>query len=258
MKLIDAHTHVSCPDFQEDRTEVLKRAFEVCDYLIDIGAGTEAGAHQRAKELAENNESIYFTAGVHPHDAEELGQDPKLRKEIEALLPHPKCVAVGECGLDYFYDHSPREAQMEVFRWQIELAQKHELPLMIHTRNAEDDTKQLLRDYTGKGIFHCFTGSKDLADFGLKKDFMISFSAIPSFKKADELRELFVSLPVENILTETDAPYLAPAPMRGKRNEPSFIKYTAEFLANQKKLALDDFVQTTHRNALKVFHKITS
>ncbi len=256
MKLIDIHTHLSSPEFDAGREEYLKRALEVCDSIIDIGAGTSADAIQRAKSLAESHQQIYFTVGVHPHDAETIGQDSQILKEIEALALHPKCVAIGECGLDYYYGHSPQEIQKKVFEWHIALSQKVNLPLMIHTRDAEEDTKKLLQNYSGKAVFHCFTGSQSLADFAISKEFLVSFSGIVTFKNADDLRQVFKSLPVQNIVIETDAPYLAPVPMRGKKNEPSFIQYTAKFLADLKKMPEADFALQTTQNALNFFTKI--
>jgi TatD DNase family protein len=256
--LVDTHTHLSCPDFEEDRDEALARALEVCDYLIDIGAGTSPDSHLRAKSFAETNQRVYFTSGVHPHDAEKLGMDSEMRQSIESLLSHPKCVAVGECGLDYFYDHSPSGPQKEVFKWQIELAEKTGLPLSIHTREAEEDTKTLLESYKGQAVFHCFTSSLDLAKYGIEKGFMISFSGIVTFKKAEELREVCKWVPLENLLLETDAPYLAPIPKRGKRNEPSFIQHTAKFIAELKSIDENELIAKTTENAKSVFQKISA
>lgn len=256
MKLIDAHTHLSSKEFDADREEVLKRAFDVCDFIIDIGSGTSHEAFEKACKLAEENERAYFTAGVHPHDAESIGQNPEVLKQIESLMQHPKCVGVGECGLDYYYEHSAPEIQKKVFEWHIALAKKYDLPLMIHTRDAEADTKELLKSYDGPAIFHCFTGSQDLADFGASKNFLISFSGIVTFKTAEDLRKVFLSLPLENIIVETDSPYLAPIPMRGKRNESSFVSHTAKFLADLRKISLDDFTHQTSSNALRIFKKI--
>lgn len=256
IKLIDTHTHLSSPDFDEDREEVLKRAFEVCNILIDIGAGTSADAGERARQLAEENQNVYFTSGIHPHDAATLGQHASVRQNVEKLLTHPKCVAVGEAGLDYYYENSPKEEQRDVFKWQIELAQKHQMPLMIHTREAEDDTQHMLEDYQGSAVFHCFTGTAKLRDFGVDKSFLISFSGIVTFKKATELQEVFLSTPLENILLETDSPYLAPTPMRGKRNESSFIRHTADFLSKLRDVPYEELARKSTTNSLKLFTKI--
>lgn len=256
MKLIDTHTHLSSEEFSGNREEILTRAFEVCDYLIDIGSGTSPNAFEKAKALAESHPAIYFTAGIHPHDAERLGENEKILQEIERLMNHPKCVAVGECGLDYFYKHSSSEKQIQTFKWHIDLAKKYNLPLMIHTRDAEEDTKRLLGDYDGPAVFHCFTGSQELASFGIAKNFYISFSGIVTFKNADALRSVFLSSPMKNILVETDSPYLAPVPMRGKTNESSFIQHTAKFLATLKNLSFESFAEETSQNALSLFTKI--
>lgn len=256
MKLIDTHTHLSCPDFDKDREEAFQRAVKVCDYLIDIGSGTEVNAFQKARNLADAKSEVYFTAGIHPHDADKVGNDETCLNEIQKLLSHPKCVAVGECGLDYFYDNSKRENQKETFKWHINLAQKTNMPLVIHTRDAEDDTKELLGSYNGPAVLHCFTGTKDLAAFGVKKGYFISFSGIVTFNKASELRKVAEATPLENMLVETDAPYLAPVPMRGKRNESSFIEHTAKFLAELKGISVEEFSNKSSENALKLFSKI--
>lgn len=256
MKLIDIHTHLSADDFASNRSEILERALKVCDYLIDIGSGTSPDAFDRARKLAEENPQVYFTAGIHPHDAATLGDDEKILKAIEELAAHPKCVAIGECGLDYYYQHSPRDAQAKIFDWHIRLAERSKLPLMIHTRDAEADTKSMLSGYPGKAVFHCFTGTQDLADFGIHKGFFVSFSGIVTFKNAQALRDVFMKTPSENILVETDSPYLAPVPMRGKVNESSFIEHTAKFLAGLKGIDLQWFTDLTSKNALGLFSKI--
>jgi len=256
MKIIDCHTHISSEEYANDRNEVLSRALEVCDYLIDIGAGMSGTAHHDAKSFAEQHSAVYFTSGVHPHDAHELGLDEKHLNDVFSLLTHPKCVALGECGLDYFYENSPIDEQRQVFQKQINEAQRLNIPLMIHTRDAESDTKEMLKNYNAKAMFHCFTGTKDLAHFGVDRGFMISFSGIVTFKKAEELRDCFLSLPLDHILIETDAPFLAPVPMRGKRNESSFISHTAQFLADLRKMPVQEFIEKTSDNALRFFSKI--
>jgi TatD DNase family protein len=256
MKLIDAHTHLSSDEYNADRSEMLTRAFEVCDFLIDIGAGTSKDAFQRAKDLADSHDRIFFTAGIHPHDADALGDNAEILEAIESLYTHPKCVAVGECGLDYYYQNSSREKQLSTFEWHITMAQKYKLPLMIHTRDAESDTQSLLKAFTGTGVFHCFTGTQELADFGVQNNFFISFSGIITFKNAQPLRDIFIKVPDENILVETDAPFLSPVPMRGKRNESAFVEYTARFLANLRAMSFETFSDLTSRNALGLFSKI--
>lgn len=257
MKPIDVHTHLSCEDFDADRSDVMARALAACDVLIDIGAGTSPDASERARKLSETYPQVYFTAGVHPHDAETLGINQEIREKILELAKHPKCVAIGECGLDYYYENSKPNVQMEVFRWHLEVAKATGLPLMIHTRDAEPDTIEILRDYPGHAIFHCFTGSDALADFGVSKGFYISFSGIVTFKNAEALRQTFLRVPLEHILIETDSPYLAPVPMRGKRNESSFLPHTAEFLAKLKGVDPLSFIGKTRDNSLKVFSKIS-
>jgi len=256
VKPIDVHTHLSSTDFDADRPDVVARALETCDAFIDIGSGTSVDAFFKSKKLAESNEKVFFTAGIHPHDAEALSLDGETLKAIEEIVKHPKCVAVGECGLDYHYEHSPKDRQAQVFDWHKKLATRAGLPLMIHTREAEEDTMTMLSQYSGSAIFHCFTGTKKLADFGVSKGFFVSFSGIVTFKTASDLREIFLNLPIENILIETDSPYLAPIPMRGKRNETSFISHTARFLAELRGMPLETFVSATRSNSLRAFPKL--
>ena len=256
MRLLDIHTHISCPDYDQDREEVLKRALETCDLLIDIGAGTSADACIRARNLSERIPEVFFTAGIHPHDATSCGKDTQLLNEIERSLLHTKCVAVGECGLDYYYNNSPREAQQEVFQWHVQKAQSLQMPLMIHTRDAEADTMEILKHYKGSAVFHCFTGTQELAHFGIQKNFFISFSGIITFKNASALRDVFMKTPMENILIETDSPYLAPVPMRGKRNESSYVKHTFQFLAELRGMSVSDLNDQVHKNAKRLFSKI--
>ncbi len=256
MKAIDIHTHISSSEYDNDRVEVLNRALSICDYLIDIGSGMSTDAFLKSQKFSSENERVYFTAGVHPHDADTAGQNAELRKNISQIVEDPKCVAVGECGLDYYYNNSVRSSQMDTFRWHINLAVEKNLPLMIHTRDAEGDTQDLLASYDGPAVFHCFTGTQELANFGIKKGFYISFSGIVTFKNAAALREVFLNTPLENIVIETDAPFLAPVPMRGKRNESSFIHHTAEYLAGIRGMDTQSFIEVTSQNALKLFKRI--
>jgi len=257
MKLLDIHTHISCPDYDQDREEVLSRALQTCDLLIDIGAGTSADACLRAQSLAERVPEVFFTAGIHPHDASKCAGDAELRDQIQRSLLHPKCVAVGECGLDYYYDNSPRDDQAQVFQWHIDLARQLKMPLMIHTRDAEEDTMRMLESYDGSAVFHCFTGTQQLASFGIQKGFAISFSGIVTFKNASALREVFLQTPLENVLIETDSPYLAPIPMRGKRNESSYVEHTFRFLAELRGMSVSDLNDQVHSNARRLFGKIS-
>jgi len=256
LRWIDTHAHLSSEDFDVDRDEVLKRALNTCEYIIEIGAGSSEDASERAQRLADQNQNVYFTAGVHPHDAEDVADSSELKKRIESYFTHPKCVAVGECGLDYYYENSPIQRQKDVFKWQIELAEQSGLPLSIHTRDAEEDTRSALHSFNGKAVFHCFTGSQALASFGVEKGFFISFSGITTFKKAQNLRDVVQSTPIENILIETDAPYLAPVPMRGKRNESSFIVHTAQLIANLKQVEPNELAAQLRKNTFRLFSKL--
>ena len=253
MKLIDTHAHLSSSEFDSDRAEVLSRALKTCDALIDIGAGTSFDAYQKACQLAESSPQIYFTVGIHPHDADRLGHDAEIQSKIESFLSHPKCVAIGECGLDYYYKNSSPENQRTVFRTHLEWGRHTGLPLSIHTREAEEHSIEELKDYSGPAIFHCFTGTKRLAEFAIQKDFYISFSGIVTFKKAEELRQIFLSIPLHRIVIETDAPFLAPVPHRGKRNESSFLEHTARFLASLRGISYQEFAEQTSLNARRLF-----
>ncbi len=254
---VDVHTHLSSEEFDTDRSEVMDRALQTCEFLVDIGSGTSHEAFLKSRILAEKYPSVYFTAGIHPHDADTLHARTDLLKQIEELYSHPKCVGVGECGLDYYYQNSGPQNQHQVFQWHIDQAMKHGLPLMIHTRDAEEDTMKLLSDYKGPAIFHCFTGTQRLADFGIQKGFFISFSGIVTFKSAEDLRKVFLSLPLEQVVIETDSPFLAPIPMRGKRNESAFVQHTAGFLAKLRGIPTADFISQTTANAKRVFKRIS-
>lgn len=251
--LIDSHTGLSDKQFEEDFSEVLSRSRELLEIVIDNAVAGVGGEHFRSQQLAEQQDFVYFMTGIHPHDADKMPGDSPVREELRQLYAHPKCVAVGECGLDYHYMNSDRNSQMEVFEWHLREAMDHKLPLVVHTREAEKDTRDVLTSYAGPGMIHCFTASQDLADFALEKGFYLCFSGIVTFKKAQDLREVFLKTPLDRILLETDAPYLAPEPMRGRRNEPSFLWYTADFLAKLRGLSTEDFAEQVKQNNYDLF-----
>lgn len=231
---VDSHCHLEFPDFHADREEVFARARDAgVDYIIAMG-GAHGPAHLRSGlAIAEGRENVWATTGIHPHDAKDARDEHYA--EMSVLASHSKIVAIGEIGLDYFHDHSPRDVQSRVFIQQMELAAAARLPIVIHCRDAWADCLALLEQHwkrTGLGgILHCFSGSIDDARRGMDMGFYISFAGNITFPKAAPLREVATQLPREVLLTETDAPFLAPIPNRGKRNEPSYIPLVAAQLA---------------------------
>lgn len=223
--------------------------------ILAIGSGTGPGSLDCAIRFAEKHDWIFATVGIHPHEAKLAGEKDFV--EIRELARHPKVLAIGEIGLDYYYDHSPREVQRLIFTRQIQIAKGLGLPIIVHTRDAEDDTLEILnREWRTThlgGILHCFTGSLGLARAAIDMGFLISFSGILTFKKSQALRELAKALPNEHLLIETDAPYLAPEPHRGKTNEPAFVVETARVLAEVKELTTEDVARITRFNFNRFF-----
>lgn len=251
--LIDSHVHLDFDKFDSDRSEVIARAHSA-DVQTMITIGCRLDSCKKAIAIAEQNPSVFATVGVHPHQAAET--DDEEMAAIEDLLNHPKVVGLGETGLDYFYMNSPQETQLKVFRQHIKLSQKTDMPLIIHTRDAEEDTIRLLQEeYNGtpyKGVIHCFTGSLHLAQECMDLGFYISISGIATFVKS--LQKVIKQLPLERLLVETDAPYLAPAPHRGERNEPAYVRHTAQKLADLFDLPLSEFAQHTTSNTKTLFN----
>ncbi len=251
---IDSHAHLEMPQFDADRDAMLARAREAgVETILAIGSGTGPGSLDCAIRLAEQHEGIYATIGIHPHEAR-LADDGDFA-ELETLARASKVIAWGEIGLDYFYDHSPREVQTAVFRRQMELAQAAKLPIVIHCRpsdgssNAWDDCLRLLREHWAAsglgGILHCFTGSMEHARAALDIGFLISFSGNLTFPKAQNLRDAARALPLERLLIETDSPFLAPVPHRGKRNEPAWVREVARQLGELHGFSAEEAGQRT-------------
>ena len=254
--LVDSHCHLDFPDFASEIDGVLDAArLQGVGHFLTIGTGLSRFPGVRA--VAERAADIHCTVGIHPHEAavEPLTSPEPLLKEAE----HKKVVGFGESGLDFYYNHSPREPQIENFRHHIAAARIAGLPLVVHTRDAEDDTIQILREEQAKGtitgVIHCFTGTMKLARAALELGFYISVSGIATFKKADELRSTIKDVPLDRLLVETDAPYLAPQGKRGKRNEPAFIVLTAEMLAELKGVSFDTLAAATTDNFFRLFTK---
>ncbi|HEV2102301.1 MAG TPA: TatD family hydrolase [Candidatus Acidoferrum sp.] len=256
MNLIDSHAHIDGPQFAEDRDAMLQRARAAgVSTLLAIGTGPGPEQLDAALPYAESHNWIYTTVGIHPHDAKEV--TPSHLETLAALAKHPKVIAWGEIGLDYFYDHSPRDIQEKVFRDQMELAQAANLPTIIHCRDAWDDCLRLLEEVWKPtalgGILHCFTSTLAHAQKGLDMGFQISFTGNISYPKAQNIRDVAKALPLSNILIETDSPYLAPQPYRGKRNEPAFVLEVAKALANVRDLELSEIAAQTTENFRRFF-----
>src|SRR4030095_11730064 len=224
---IDSHAHIDGPEFDADRDEIIEHARAAgVSVILNVGTGDpHSGAFERAIALGQKYEAVYTAIGTHPHDARLY--DDKAAEKIKELVASERVLAWGEIGLDFHYDNSPRDVQVEVFKRQLRAARDCDLPVIIHTREAESETIEILRsEYAGSkrgGIFHCFSGSLELAQAALELGFMISFSGILTFNKADDLREVAKHVPLARMLIETDCPYLSPIPYRGKRNEPAYV-----------------------------------
>ncbi len=256
--LIDSHAHLDDARFDADREAALERAWDAgVRKILTIGNGGGPDQMACGIPLAEAHDWIFTTAGIHPHDAVKV--EERHYRRIEELARHPKVIAIGETGLDYYYDHSPRDIQREVFRRQLALADHLDLPVIIHTREAEADTREILRDAAPRrGVLHCFTSSDELADFAIGIGFLISFSGIVTFPRSKALAALARRLPADRILVETDCPYLAPVPHRGKRNEPGFVAETARFIAGLRGISSEDLAALTSANFNKLFASKTA
>jgi TatD DNase family protein len=247
--LFDTHCHLDHTQFNADRAEMIQRALNSnVKHMMTIGCDLESSKH--AISIASVHEGIFASAGIHPHEASLAPEHFEI--ELETLLKHPKCLAVGECGLDYYYEHSQREDQKIVFEKHIVLNQKYKKPLVIHVRDAWDDLLDILRkNPPHSGILHCFTGTREQAFSCLDLGLYLSFPGIITFQNALELREVAKIVPLDRILIETDSPFLAPIPQRGKRNEPQFVLHVAEKMAELRGLKLDEFIEHTTQNAFK-------
>jgi TatD DNase family protein len=256
LRIVDSHCHLDYEGLAERLPDVLARAGDAGVGLM-VSIGTRVKKFDRLLKLAETYPNLYCTVGTHPHHAAEE-PDVTIQNLVE-LSQHPKVVGIGEAGLDYHYDYSPREAQAQGFRVHIAAARVTGLPLVIHSREAEDDTAAILEDEFQKGPFkpllHCYTSKPTLAERGLKLGAYVSFSGILTYKNAEEIRAVAREVPVDRLLVETDAPYLAPVPMRGKTNEPAFVIHTLTQLAALKERTLEDMGRVTNRNFFALFTK---
>lgn len=254
---IDSHAHIEGKEFDADREAVIQRALDAgVETIVCVGNGeVAADSHAAAFRLADRHPFIYTTVGVHPHEARLL--DDKLYAQLMQLSQHPKVIAWGEIGLDYHYDNSPREVQRDAFRKQLRMARERQLPVSIHTREAEADTLAILdeewKDLRLGGVIHCFTGTRSFAEAAVDIGFHISFSGVVTFKKAEELRETARALPLDRILIETDAPFLSPVPYRGRRNEPAYVVETARALSELREMSLVEIGRQTSDNFKHLF-----
>ncbi len=258
MPFVDSHCHIDGPEYDADRDEVIARALAVGVHrmLNVISGNPQSGACQRTIALAEKHEMISAAIGVHPHDAK-LFDDDAEQLLVNLIDQSREVVAWGEIGLDYHYDHSPRDIQREVFRRQLRLARARTLPVVIHSRAADDDTVQILRDelsnYEPAGVLHCFGGGLALAQNALDLGFYISFAGNLTFKKAEDLRDIARQLPLDRLLVETDCPFLTPVPFRGKRNEPARVVETARQLGELHGKDPDEIGRITSENFSRLF-----
>jgi TatD DNase family protein len=253
--LIDSHAHIQSKEYAGEVEAVIARAREAgVEKIIAVGGAGDMSSNTEAIALAKTFPDIYATVGMHPHDAKDVGANEL--KKLKELAADPKVVAVGETGLDYYYDNSPREVQRRVFAEFIHLARETGLPIVVHERDAAHDVADLLRaEGAGKlrGVIHCFTGNYEAACAYLDLGFYISFTGIITFKNAEALRDVVRKVPLERIFVETDSPYLTPVPYRGRRNEPAYVRYVAETVARLKELSLEEVARVTTQNVQELF-----
>ena len=254
--MIDSHCHLNFPSLREDINNVLNRCkANGVNKLLTIN--TKPSDFQNHLNLIKDHDNIFISYGIHP---QEVNLESEFQfNDIENNINNSKLVAIGETGLDYFHSEKYKNKQIKIFESHIEASKKFDLPLIIHQRSSEEDIIKILEKYKNdklKIVFHCFTGSKILLDFCLKNNYYISLSGIVTFKNANDLRDVIINASLDYLLIETDSPYLAPMPMRGRDNEPSYVRYTAEYLANFYSINLNQFITLTDNNFYKLFSKV--
>ena len=257
--LVDSHCHIDGEQFDADRDEVVERAREAgVEIMLNVGTGDpHSDDFRRAVAVAEKYDNVYASVGVHPHDAK-LYDDAAEQHLIDLIRSSGNVIAWGEIGLDFYYDHSPRDVQMEVFRRQIKKARELNVPIIIHSRDADDETVEILTEECGiddfrGGIMHCFGGTPEMAEKLMSLGFLISFAGNVTFKKAENLRDAARVVPLDKLLVETDCPFLTPVPFRGKRNEPAYVEHTARFLAEFYGIEFEELADQTTENFLSFF-----
>lgn len=251
-KLIDTHCHLEMDVFDKDREIVIERAKNTgIEYIINVGSDREGNI--QGMQISNDYPEVYTAVGIHPHDANTF--DGEIYAEIKNWIKQPKVIAIGEIGLDYHYMHSPKEIQLDAFRKQIAIARDSGLPIIVHSRKAKNDTLQILQEEAPDitGVLHCFSGDIEMAKKAMNLGFYVSIAGPVTFKNAKNLIEITKFIPDNFLLIETDAPYLSPVPMRGKRNEPSFLKYTAQVISEIRGVGVSDIARITSLNALKLF-----
>lgn len=257
--LVDSHCHLDFPDFDAERDAIIARAGEAGVGLM-VTISTRVARFDTIRALAERYDTVFCSVGTHPHNAGEEAEMAVTTDDLVRLSAHEKVVAIGEAGLDYFYDKAPREAQAAGLRRHIAAARATGLPLVIHSRDADEDMAAILRDEAGKGAFpallHCFTSGRDLALTGIELGLYVSFSGILTFKRSEELRAIAAELPADRLLVETDAPYLAPQPWRGKRNEPAYVAHTNKVLAETRGVSETEMARQTTENFFRLFSRV--
>lgn len=252
MKIIDSHCHLEFKDFDPDREEFMARM--ALELELAVNASSDRASNQTVLQMIDHYPFIYGTLGLHPHDCAELDED--FMDFLKAHVHHPKITAVGEIGLDYYKNYSPKETQQQAFARMANLAVKENKPLVIHSREAIADTLAILKEAGAReAVFHCFTGTFDEAKEILDRGYLLSFSGVLTYPKNTELEKTAAAVPLDRFLLETDAPFLAPVPMRGKRNEPAFVRHTAQKFADLRNLALDEVIAAANANA-RWFFKI--
>jgi TatD DNase family protein len=253
--LIDSHAHIQGKEYTGETAAVIQRAVEAgVEQIIVVGGAGDMSSNTAAVALAESCANLYATVGMHPHDAKDVGEEEL--QQLKKLVAYPKVIAVGETGLDYYYNHSPREVQRRVFAQFIGLAKETGLPLVVHERDATSEAVELLRsEGAGKirGVIHCFTGNYDAACAYLDLGFYLSFTGIITFKNAEPLRDVVRKVPLDKMFVETDSPYLTPVPHRGRRNEPAFVRFVAATIATVKGLNIEEVARVTTNNVRALF-----
>jgi len=253
--LIDSHAHIQGKEYADEVEAVVDRAREAgVEKIVAVGGAGDMSSNTDAIALAGSFPNIYATVGMHPHDAKDVGENEINR--LRQLAAAPKVIAIGETGLDYYYDHSPREVQRRAFGRFIQMARETELPIVVHERDAARDVADLLRsegESQLRGVIHCFTGNYEAARAYLDSGFYLSFTGIITFKNAEPLRDVVRKVPLDRMLVETDSPYLTPVPHRGKRNEPANVRLVAEAVAKIKTIPLENVADVTTRNVRDLF-----
>ncbi len=252
--LVDSHCHLNFPEFRNDYEKVLQNATQAgVNHMLLVN--TQLDQAKDLQQMAVRHNNLYCSVGVHPHDVKDHDLET-LSGDLKKNLAHPKVVAFGETGLDYYYNHSPKEMQQTSFMTHLEASKLYQVPVIIHTRDADQDTLMCIDKVPGaKGVFHCFSGSLELAKAALDRGYYLSFSGIITFNKATELRDVVKYVPLDCMLVETDSPFLAPVPHRGKRNEPAFTRLVAEKVAELKEISFDEVAEKTTANFFDLFSK---